>query len=534
APWVGCGDPITDFNGGPIAVDPFGDGSDFGFLAAYHNKVYIGPNRNGNMANRMEPDGSLPTNCYFTFTKDTETANSTETHENGAAGIPPARFRTIGHTGCTTNSADINLGCGPDNENGRGLFVNGTVGGTEYLFITGGKSTGNNDYLYQTTDTDTTLDFSFVDLSATFNSDSIEGNKGTESIVVFNNKVYWMEPGNLDYRPYFVKLNNLNAQSASGSDSGWMYIRYMSGMGNWNSKPNRADRIGGTLYAFNDRLYLANNGSVRNTSDGNYDDIRPGCNATTEDSYGSGCGFLGLFACHNTCINDGGIIRSTNNDPAPCSGQNNCTGWTDITPSGNAKYTNYFSKVITKLADVIPANRPVPAFTEFNGNLYMIRNACTTNVINTECTPNGFNSCTDDISCPSGSEVPQLWKCVPGVDGECDSGDWSLVAENGTTGRSNMGDTENKFATLLIANGNHLYMGFDNANGVEIWMTKDGVTNPASASDFEQTGSNGLGDPSSYKSLWSAISVQGSDGYYIYVSVGNGVVPVAIFRQRND
>ncbi|MDM8007518.1 MAG: hypothetical protein QUV05_15370, partial [Phycisphaerae bacterium] len=413
---VGCGDPITDFDGGPIAVDPFGDGSDFGFLAAYHNKVYIGPNKNGNMANRMEPDGSLPTNCYFTFIKDTETASGTETHENGAAGIPPARFRTIGHTGCLTNNSDINSGCGPDNENGRGLFVNGTVGDTEYLFITGGKSTGNNDYLYQTTDTDTTLDFSFVDLSATFNSDSIEGNKGTESIVVFNNKVYWMEPGNLDYRPYFVKLNNLDAQSASGSDSNWMYIRYMSGMGNHNSKPNRADRIGGTLFAFNSRLYLANNGSVRNTSDGNYDDIRPGCNATTPDSYTSGCGFLGLFSCQNTCINDGGIIRSTNTDPAPCTGQDNCTNWTDITPS-STKYTGYFSKVITKLADVIPANRPVPAFTEFKGNLYMIRNACATNTINTACTPNGLNSCTDDVSCPSGSEVPQLWKCEPGADG---------------------------------------------------------------------------------------------------------------------
>ena len=422
-PWVGCGPIITSFDGGPIALDPFGDGSTFGFLASYNQKLYIGPNNNGNAANRMDPDGSNPTNCYFGFTKDQSTANGTGTSSNSAAGIPPALYKTIGHTGCTQNSADINAGCGPNNEDGRGLFVNGTINGTEYLFITGGRSSGNDDYLYQTTNTNTTLNFNFVDLSATFNSDSISGNKGTESIIVFNNRVYWMEPGDYWYRPYFVKLNNLNAQSASGTDSEWMYIRYMTGIGaHSNTKPNYADRIGGTLFAFNDRLYLANNGSVSPS------------NCAVNSLGGTGGG---------KCINNGGIVRSTNNDPNPCSGPDNCPSWTDITPSTNVKFTYYFSKVITKLADVIPANRPIPAFAQYKGNLFMIRNACTTNMINTSCTTAGAYSCNDDVTCPTGNEVPQLWKCVPGTTGSAtdrDPGDWSLVAENGTTGITNKGD----------------------------------------------------------------------------------------------
>jgi len=552
--WNGCAEPIISFDGGPISLDPFGDGSDFGYLALYNNKVYIGPNKNGNSSCRMDPDGSNPVLNYFTFNRDTSSSNSTEIMENNASsrdgGIAVPPYVTIGHTGCTNGTANINTGCGPDNENGRGLFVNGTVSGTERLFITGGKSSGNNDYIYWTSDTDSTLDFQFVDLSATFNSDSISGNRGTESIIVMNNKVYWMEPGDYYYRPYFVKLNDLTAQSASGSNSQWMYIRYMTGIGQHSgSKPNKADRIGGTLFVFNDKLYVANNGSVRNTSDNNYDEIRPGCNATTPDSYSSGCGFLGLFACENTCTNTGGIVRSTNNDPAPCSGADNCSNWTDITPDSNTSYTNYFSRIYGKvsggsnqLADAIPADRPVPAFAEYKGNLYMIRNACTTNMINMDCTTSGTNSCTDDVNCPSGSEIWQLWKCVPGADGDCDKTDWSLVMQRSSSGspittETDIRERDNVAATMLVANGDYLYVGFDNlsSTGLEIWRTNDSTANgPDGYGDFSQIGGDGLGYPSIYKRLWSAITITDGSYHYIYVSAGNTSQPVAIFRQRND
>ena len=60
-----------------------------------------------------------------------------------------------------------------------------------------------------------------------------------------------------------------------------------------------------------------------------------------------------------------------------------------------------------------------------------------------------------------GSEVPQLCKCGPEISGNfetCDSGDWSLVAESGYTGKTDFGDSNNKYTTMLIVNGNYLYV----------------------------------------------------------------------------
>lgn len=75
-----------------------------------------------------------------------------------------------------------------------------------------------------------------------------------------------------------------------------------------------------------------------------------------------------------------------------------------------------------------------------------------------------------------GSDVPQLWKCGPEISGNfetCDPGDCSLVAESGFTGKTDFGDSNNKYITMLIVNGNYLYVGFDNAvAGVEIGRSK--------------------------------------------------------------
>ena len=527
--FTGCGTPPGDLGSGPISSDPFADSSNFGYLMSFNNKVYIGPNTEGNTATRFNPDATGPQSLTFEFTKDTSSANSSGTHTNsattrdGGTAVPP--YVSMGHTGCTSNNADLLIGCGPDNEDGRGLFVSGTISGTEYLFITGGRSSGDNDYLYYTTDTDTLLNFNYIDLQATFDngdSGSISGNKGTESIEVFNNKVYWMLPGDRSYRPYYAKLNNLNSDSINGTDSVFMRFRYMTGIGAYSStKPNYADRIGGTMYTFGNKLYLGNSGSVRDVTNSDYDCPEGSTSASTP-----------------ACINDGGLIRSTNTDPGRCTGADNCPDWVDITPSAG-EFTNYFSKIIEALADLTPSQRPIPAFAEFNSNLYFIRNACTTNMINRSCTPG--SPCTDDgdpanRSCPAGNEVPQLWKCVPATSGsatDCDSGDWSLVAENGVTDRTNFGNTNNSKLSMLIKNGSYLYVGFDNTSGVEIWRTKAGVTNPASESDFEQVGGAGLGDTTNNLELFSAISILQLGTNYLYISSGKNSNPVKLYVQQD-
>jgi hypothetical protein len=136
------------------------------------------------------------------------------------------------------------------------------------------------------------------------------------------------------------------------------------------------------------------------------------------------------------------------------------------------------------------------------------------------------------VECPAGNEVPQLWKCVPGGDGHCDAGDWELVAENASTGKTNMGDGNNTHVTLLVANGDYLYVGFDNAStGVEIWRTNE--SDPENEGHFTQIGGNGLGDVDMLE-IYSAISISIDTDYYLYVSAGKNATPVSVYRQKND
>ncbi|MCB1176837.1 MAG: hypothetical protein KDK36_04570, partial [Leptospiraceae bacterium] len=236
--FTGCGTTINNFADGPISTDPFGDNAYFGYVMSYFNKIYAGPNTNGNAASRFNPDGSNPETLSFEFVKDVSTTNGSGVSSNSASsrdgGIAVPPYVTIGHTGCSksvADSANIATGCGPNLEDGRGLFASGVVNGTEYLFITGARSNGNDDYLYYTTDTDTLLNFKYLDASATFNGAGIGGNSGTESIIVLNNRVYWMLPGNRGYRPYFVKINTLTQDQRAGVDSEFMSMRFMTGFG---------------------------------------------------------------------------------------------------------------------------------------------------------------------------------------------------------------------------------------------------------------------------------------------------------------
>jgi len=137
-----------------LGGDPFGDGTAFSFVFKYDEMVYLGPNKNGTGALRVNPDGTSPTSIAFSFPAD---LNGHKTNNNA-----PPPYPGIGRTGCTKDT----IQCGPDNEDGRGVFGAGTLGGNEWLVITGSRSGGYLDYVYMTGDKDTTLDFRYVDLSA--------------------------------------------------------------------------------------------------------------------------------------------------------------------------------------------------------------------------------------------------------------------------------------------------------------------------------------------------------------------------------
>ncbi len=510
--FTGCGTTPADVNDGPLAGDPFADSSAFGYLFRYGSQLYVGPNSGGNGAARFNPDGTSPQNMTFSITKDTSGSsvsnNSAATRDGGVA-VPP--FVTVGRTGCTSNAADFSIGCGPDNENGRGLFTSGTLGGTEYLFLTAARSGGNNDYIYYTSDLDAALNFNYLDLSDFYDncvSSAIGNNRGTESLHVSNNRLYTSAPGNGTLRPYTTYISSLTGELICGTHGDYLYFARMTGVG-YSSvlAPNLADRSGGVWHTFNSRLYFANSGSITNSS--------ANCNAGSAYSAG-------------VCEQTGGLVRATAAAPGRCTGNDACGDWTDATPS-DVRFRSRFSIVLPALADLTPADQPIPNFETYNGNLYFIRNACTTSRWNFACTA---TACTDDPVCPAGEETPQLWKCVPGGDGFCDSGEWTMVAENGASARTNFGDANNKHITFLKANGGFLYVGLNNANGAQLWRTSS--TNPALESDFAQVGAAGFGDATNVQEFFSGVSVQQGLFYYLYISAGKSATPVKIYTQRNN
>lgn len=159
---------------------------------------------------------------------------------------------------------------------------------------------------------------------------------------------------------------------------------------------------------------------------------------------------------NNAADQDGGILRSTNIDPSDYGLYPG--DWEDVTPTPEVEWYNdplfdRFSTMLPGLNKLVPADKAFPAMAVFNNTLYVIRN-------------------TKDLS-----GHPQLWK----FDGSL----WSLVANNGI-GLTDMGNSNNNAVSLLVVNGDRLYIGYDNqSDGVQVWRTLPGVTDPVFESDFE-------------------------------------------------
>lgn len=511
----GCGAAPQSPDAGPINLNPYGDGSYFGFLVSFANRIFTGPGASGNLAAYFYADGSSPGIASFQFERD---QMGLVQHAN------PGPFFSIGFPGCTPGQANAALNCGPHNENGRGLFASGTLGGAPVLFLTGSRpATGNNDYIYYARELNTQLRFSYVDLSDVLNTTNPgpnDSNRGVESILTLNDRTYVMMPGDNINRPYLIRLNNLNAESAAGADSEYMYINLAPGVGQSflnppaHPRPAYGDRLGGLLAMFRNRIYVASSGSVRN-----------------------GASYVNCLinSTYPTCENDGGLVRSETAVPAPCTGPGVCADWADTTPSA-LSFRRNFSIILPASANLHPYQRPFPAYAEFNGALYMARNACTTNMSNFACREGTFLCSDDAVVCAN--PVPQLWKCRPesvGDADECDPDDWSLVAGGGALNDvTNFGDANNREITLLSVQAGRLYAGFDNAvTGVELWRTRPGVVDPVGAADFEQSGADGFGFPATRRRFYSSATISAGAAQYLYMSVGDAGAPLGIFVQKD-
>ncbi len=438
-----------------LAADPFGDGTSFAFVTAHAGRVYLGPSADGRKAARLLPDGSALELVTFLFARDVI--------GNTSRNSTLAPLESIGAAGCSPNTP----ACGPDNEDGRGLFQAVTAGGVEWLVLGGARRGGDFDYVYMTSDTDQTLDFRYVDLSSYLE----ENTYGLSAMCSLPDRVYLGFPDDGGNRPYLLSLFETPSPpglDASGSAVDDLEASEMPGFGNTSVE------ILDVLAGYAGRLHVA--------SQANW--------------------MRAVVATPRT-------YKSHPED------------WAQITPTA-AVYTAKVSRTTTKLADLEPVDRAVPAMVPFGGRLFAARNT---------------------------TVGPQLWSCNPTSSGDpaqCDGGDWSLVAPNsaGDAALTQFNSANHTSVTMLAATSTHLYVGFDNlVSGVSVFRT----SNPAAATraDFEGLGGcsaaqhpascqgfggAGLGNPSQNKRIFDGKGLQVGGVDDVFLTVGSGTGPLSVYR----
>src|SRR2546426_12493514 len=102
----------------------------------------------------MQPDGTAVETVQLPF--------QPAPGMNQNLATPPATgFPSLGYFGCAADT----LQCGPDNEDGRGLFIAFSSSGTERLFAVGGRQASIIRHGYVTSDTNAVPSFSPIGLN---------------------------------------------------------------------------------------------------------------------------------------------------------------------------------------------------------------------------------------------------------------------------------------------------------------------------------------------------------------------------------
>src|SRR5256885_8179805 len=102
----------------------------------------------------MQPEGTGVETVQLAFQPDPG--------KNQNLATPPAAgFPSLGYIGCAADT----LQCGPDNEDGRGLFIAFSSSGTERLFAVGGRQASIIRHGYVTSDTNAVPSFSPIGLN---------------------------------------------------------------------------------------------------------------------------------------------------------------------------------------------------------------------------------------------------------------------------------------------------------------------------------------------------------------------------------
>jgi hypothetical protein len=292
---------------GRLVQDPLG-GSAFSFVFAHGGLLWLGPSQHGSGAVRCDAARCAGTAepVAFSFARDvTGTVSRNKS--------PP--YTSLGFTGCVPDSSGPTA-CGPDNEDGRGYFASGTLGGQEWILAAGARSGGDLNYVYMASTVSVgTASFSYVDLSRYLGG----ATRGFSSALFFNDRLYLGFPDNGGSRPYGVVLTapptppGLDA-NAEGFDLGM----HATALGVNTGAILMID----TWAAFGGRVYA---------------------------------------------FNQNGCVVSVNGAPAAAADFVVCT------PSA-AAWTGATSEAAARMYDLTPADRAIPQAALWGGRLYIGRN----------------------------------------------------------------------------------------------------------------------------------------------------------------
>ncbi len=577
-PFIGAGSSgiPQNFDGGPVYEDPFNDAVTAGQIVRYDGKLYVGPSTTHGAIFEMSYDMGSST----TITLDADPSltgaqsfldvlsqYSVYNSDNSVEGIDMLYSACIGATPTSLTGTDCTA-----------------AGGTENLFI-GSRN-----------------------LQGMYRSFWHTSNKSSSGLTfVFTEKGNGFDAGNVTFRStgMFAFKDQLFFASAAEGCGGGRITRIClksGGCADGLAENSKVELITYYLRRFgqcgnHDGGIELENGTQRSgrnelvgaSAFWEYDNDAAGTNES-QFYIANGGTYLGTLDTNPRSGNsDGGVLRTkpaystTSSLPGQCSGTANCdTYWEDITPDANDKWSLYMSIPYPRNAQtdgvcntytvggtedwdcikpwnvITPSMKAIPYFrTAPNGDLYMVRNACSvTTVCETKKTHNPPTSC--DIAqtgqvCPLGYEIPQIWMLPKAASGSYSTAtDWVLVAEAGSSGRSDMsGNTDpaecgsapnkclsNSHISMLEFNGDYMYVGFDNPNhGLNMWKVDMSTVNsgstPTETAFTLVSPGFGIGDSSNTR-IFNHLTINDGSKDYLVVVTRNGSNAIKIYRTNND
>ena len=394
---------------------------------------------------------------------------------------------TFGIQGDSTCGTDL----GPNSETGVVGFNSGTasISGTDYEILTVGPLKSAISHVYFTQDIDNQLNFSGCSLGGLAAGANIES---AQSMYVKGSNIFvGITSSHSTEKPVWVKVP-LTATGGIVSCSTGTELNSIQSDTYFG--PSGKDQKGGGYIGVDSMLNIANGSGLNPT--GHSTDVLwltswGGLAYSTDDGATLTNVLHHKMYDNNQCLNESKIA---------------------YTASTTASSTTFSGQTlgISSIGKVRPGQKGIPFLVTYKNELYMARNLTT--------------------GCASTNQTGgELWKCSSNCG---TSTNWSKVASI----TSFSGGSSNLAISMLIVNGDYLYLGTDNsANGVGVYRASASVTSEASFTQMGPSGNEyGLGLGASVAPyIFSSATANKQGLNYLYITVGPSTDAIKVLTQHD-